>query len=274
MIRTDSQAVSGSVHQAIVSADSQNNRKPLFRRPSSADIHAHPRGEQNHSLSHAPNKAINFAKQVITAGAQAHFAQGSNTTDKAGVVGANVRSFLETTQKLGLTGLKSTKAAFKLKSGSWDVPAKGFDGAYRGMLGVSAATAGLSFIKEAATGAWQAVKDISHHSQRKHTQALLNQYDPTTRSLNGNPADVDELKRSDGQKRFRFITQQRSGGCRSPCSCQKPAGQRCCCCRQLHSSGRRFQCHNSQSCAGRRHCGCSRFNGSFGNKNRYPGCCP
>ena len=195
MIRTESQPSLGTIHPSFLARE-QNGRpgNKAFRRSVSADIHVHPRGEQNDSLSHAPRKALNLAKQVALGGPQAHFGKDAGKAEKAAIIGSNVRTFAETTHKLALTGLKSTKSVFKLKTGSWDVPAGKFSEAYKGMLGIAAVTGGLSFIKDTVTGAWQAVRDISHHNLRNRAQELLGQYDPATRTVAGNAEAVDELK--------------------------------------------------------------------------------
>lgn len=195
MIGTESQFSPGNLSPSLLAGERRGKSgKQAFRRSVGADIHVHPRGEQNSSLSHAPRKALNLARQVVLGAPQAHFDKGTSKTEKAAIVGSNVRTFAETTHKLALTGLKSTKAVFKLKTGSWDVPADKFSEAYKGMMGITVVTGGLSFIKDTASGIWQAVRDIRHHNQRNRAQELLGQYDLTTQTTTGSAEDVDELK--------------------------------------------------------------------------------
>ena len=183
------------VHKAYMSsAEDKPASRALFRRSASADIHVHPLGQQNNALSETPGKALNLARQIVAGHPQAHFDKGTSKIEKAAVIGSNIKAFLHAAHTVGLASVKTIKAGFKQHTGSSEVPNRQFNETYHGLQGIAAVTGGLSFIQDTLTGAWHAIRDISHHSERKRTQTLLKLYDPQTRKLAGHPAHLKTLK--------------------------------------------------------------------------------
>ena len=173
-------------------AGSQGQR---FRRPSGARVPVQPQGKQNLSLFRVVNSSVKIANKAVFGGNQYHFDKDSSTSEKAGIIVGNIRSVAEIAQKIVLSGVKSAKAIFKMKTGSWSVPNPAIDPAYRGLLGLTIASQGLTFVKGASNGIWQAGKDISAHRQRSEARTLLKDYDPATRSITGNPEQVERLEK-------------------------------------------------------------------------------
>ena len=95
---------------------------------------------------------------------------------------------------MALTGIKTVKAGFKQHTGSWEVPNRQFVETYHALQGIAAVTGALSFIQDTITGAWHAIRDMSHHSERKQTQTLLRLYNPQTRKLVGHPKHQKTLQ--------------------------------------------------------------------------------
>ena len=195
MNRTRSLRLINSAHPAyITGTEGKQTKRRLFRRSASADIHVHPLGQQNNALSETPGKALNLAKQIVAGHPQAHFDKGTSNIEKAAVIGSNIRAFLHTAHAVGLAGIKTVKAGFKQHTGSWEISNRQFIKTYHSMQGIAAVTGGLSFIQDTITGAWHAIKDIRHHSDRKQTQTLLKLYDPQTHKLVGRPTHLKTLK--------------------------------------------------------------------------------
>ncbi|AMO57147.1 hypothetical protein GZ77_16935 [Endozoicomonas montiporae] len=183
------------VHRGyLTSGKSQRNTKKLFQRSSSCNIHVHPRGQQNSALSRAPGKALNLARQIVAGHPQVHLEKGSGKLEKAGVIGSNISTALQVVHEVGLSGVKTVKAAFKQHTGSREVPNHDFVETYQSLHAIAAVTGTLSFIQDSVSGTWQAIKDIRHHSKRKQTQTLLQLYNPHTRKLIGHPSHQKALK--------------------------------------------------------------------------------
>ncbi|CAM3737028.1 hypothetical protein [Parendozoicomonas haliclonae] len=184
-----------SGHRISTTKPNHSRSPALSQSRSTASGVITPHGKQGYSLRDSASAGLKLANNIAFGSNTFHFANSSSKLDKT----ANALGHIRTAGGvLHTLALYAAKVPYVL--GSAVSKGSGFIKSLHSLAGISIATEGLGFFKDAATGGWRALRDIRAHKKRGEAQELLKQWDPETRTFQGSREDEQRLKELTGSE--------------------------------------------------------------------------